>query len=103
MSANTRPCSPSTRRAACWGTPRSTPGATRWNAAHEGTSTRLLVLSDTVWANIVYGRPNATRQDVEAAAQAAEAHGFIEELPNGTRTLDIVRSFLCGQGRVLTS
>jgi ATP-binding cassette subfamily B protein len=31
------------------------------------------LFSDTVWANIVYGRPNATRQDVEAAAQAAQA------------------------------
>jgi ATP-binding cassette subfamily B protein len=45
------------------------------------------LFSDTVWANIVYGRPNATREDVEAAAQAAQAHGFIEELPNGYDTL----------------
>ncbi|WP_316311238.1 ATP-binding cassette domain-containing protein, partial [Clavibacter michiganensis] len=41
------------------------------------------LFSDTVRANIAYGRPDATDEEVEAAAQAAQAHGFITELPDG--------------------
>ena len=36
---------------------------------------------DTVLANITYGRPDATREQAEAAARAANAHEFIERLP----------------------
>ena len=45
------------------------------------------LFSDTVWANVAYGRPNATTEDVEAATRAAQAHGFITTLPNGYDTL----------------
>ncbi|MFF5097042.1 MULTISPECIES: ABC transporter transmembrane domain-containing protein [Actinosynnema] len=41
------------------------------------------LFSDTVRANIAYGRPDATDAEVEAAARAAEAHGFISALPGG--------------------
>ncbi|AIJ15693.1 ABC transporter ATP-binding protein [Streptomyces lividans] len=44
------------------------------------------LFSDTVRANIAYGRPDATDEEVEAAAQAAQAHGFITELPDGYGT-----------------
>jgi ATP-binding cassette subfamily B protein/subfamily B ATP-binding cassette protein MsbA len=37
----------------------------------------------TVAENIAYGRPGASRQQIEAAAQAANAHAFIERLPGG--------------------
>jgi ATP-binding cassette subfamily B protein len=33
--------------------------------------------------NIGYGRPGATQEDIEAAAQAAHAHEFINQLPEG--------------------
>ncbi|MFN0178688.1 MAG: ABC transporter ATP-binding protein [Gemmatimonadales bacterium] len=46
-----------------------------------------VVLNDTVHANIGYGRPSATRAQVEAAARAANAFEFIERLPNGFDTL----------------
>jgi ATP-binding cassette, subfamily B, bacterial len=36
--------------------------------------------------NIAYGRPGAGREEVEAAARAANAHGFIERLPEGYET-----------------
>ncbi len=37
----------------------------------------------TVAENIAYGRPDATREDVEKAARIANAHDFIMTLPNG--------------------
>jgi ATP-binding cassette, subfamily B, bacterial MsbA len=40
-----------------------------------------VLLNDTVHANIAYGSPGATRDQVEAAAQAANASGFIAMLP----------------------
>ena len=44
------------------------------------------LFSDTVHANIAYARPDATRAEVEAAAEAAQAAGFIAELPDGYDT-----------------
>lgn len=41
------------------------------------------LFSDTVRANIAYGRPDASEEDVVAAAKAAEADEFIRELPDG--------------------
>ncbi|MHB8487710.1 MAG: ABC transporter ATP-binding protein [Candidatus Dormibacteria bacterium] len=44
------------------------------------------LFSDSVRANIAYGRPDATDEQIEAAARAAQAHEFIEELPRGYDT-----------------
>ncbi|MFT9788398.1 ABC transporter ATP-binding protein [Streptomyces rhizosphaericola] len=44
------------------------------------------LFSDTVRANIAYGLPGATREQIEQAARAAQAHGFITELPDGYDT-----------------
>lgn len=41
----------------------------------------------TVRENIAFGRPDATDEEVEAAARAAHAHGFIRRLPNGYDTV----------------
>jgi ATP-binding cassette subfamily B protein len=41
----------------------------------------------TVAENIAYGRPGASREEVEAAARAANAHAFIERLPAGYDTV----------------
>jgi subfamily B ATP-binding cassette protein MsbA len=46
-----------------------------------------VLLNDTVLANIAYGRPDASQAEVEAAARAANAHGFIVHLPEGYRTV----------------
>jgi ATP-binding cassette subfamily B protein/subfamily B ATP-binding cassette protein MsbA len=52
-----------------------------------------LVLQDpfllpvSVLDNIAYGRPEAAREDIVAAAVAANAHEFIRELPNGYDTV----------------
>ncbi|GAA3461434.1 ABC transporter ATP-binding protein [Saccharothrix longispora] len=45
------------------------------------------LFSDTVRANIAYGVPDASDEQVRAAARAAEAHGFVEALPNGYDTV----------------
>ncbi|ANW20102.1 ABC transporter ATP-binding protein [Streptomyces clavuligerus] len=44
------------------------------------------LFSDTVRANIVYGRPDATDAEIEAAVRAAQADRFIDELPRGYDT-----------------
>ena len=54
------------------------------------------LFSDTIAANIRFGKPDATDAEVEAAARAARAHDFIAALPNGYGTL------LNEQGRVLS-
>nr|WP_205423045.1 MULTISPECIES: ABC transporter ATP-binding protein [unclassified Facklamia] len=40
----------------------------------------------TIYENIAYGYPNASRESVIQAAKAAHAHHFIEQLPNGYDT-----------------
>jgi ATP-binding cassette subfamily B protein len=41
----------------------------------------------TIAENIAYGRPGASRAEIESAARAANAHSFIERLPNGYDTI----------------
>ena len=45
-----------------------------------------VLFSSSVRDNICYGNPDATQQQVEAAAQAANAHSFIQKLPEGYST-----------------
>lgn len=45
------------------------------------------LFAGTVRDNIAYGRPEATDEEVEAAARAAHAHSFIRRLPEGYRTM----------------
>ncbi len=45
------------------------------------------LFSDTIAANIAYGRPEASEDDILAAAKAAEADEFIRELPDGYDTV----------------
>ena len=42
-----------------------------------------VLFNDTIYYNIAYGRPDATRDEVIAAAQSAHIHHFIESLPQG--------------------
>ena len=67
--------------------------------------------SATVRENIAYGKPNATMEEIRAAAKAAYADGFIRRMPQGYDTLisedggklsqgqkqllNIARAFLC--------
>ncbi len=46
-----------------------------------------LLFSDTIKGNIAYGRPDATMDEIVAAAKAAQAHDFIEGFTNGYETI----------------
>ena len=45
-----------------------------------------VLFNDTVGYNIAYGRPEATRAEIEAAARSAKIHDFIVSLPEGYET-----------------
>jgi len=46
----------------------------------------VYLFAGTVYENILYGKPDATREEVVEAAKLANAHEFIESLPNGYDT-----------------
>ncbi|MFC8574496.1 ABC transporter ATP-binding protein [Heyndrickxia sporothermodurans] len=45
------------------------------------------LFSSTIKANIAYGRPHATMEEIVEAAKRAQAHDFIMELPDGYDTM----------------
>lgn len=47
----------------------------------------VVLFSGTVLENIRVGKPDASREEVVAAARAAQAHAFVEALPNGYDTV----------------
>jgi ATP-binding cassette subfamily B protein len=46
-----------------------------------------VLFNDTIFYNIAYGRPGASRAEVEEAARHARIHDFIESLPDGYETI----------------
>ncbi len=50
-------------------------------------SQETILLNDSVFANIAYGRTDFTLEQVQAAARAANAHDFVSQLPDGYGTL----------------
>ncbi|OGS75514.1 MAG: metal ABC transporter permease [Gallionellales bacterium GWA2_55_18] len=46
-----------------------------------------VLFNDTIYYNIAYGRPEATREEIIAAAQAAHIHDFVESLPQGYQSM----------------
>jgi len=58
-----------------------------------------LLLDETVYENIAYGCKGATRASVEAAARAANAHEFIENLPQRYDTMIGERGVLLSGGQ----
>ncbi len=58
-----------------------------------------LVFHGTVRDNIAYGRPDASEDDIIAAAHAADAHGFISQLPEGYDTVVGQRGRLLSGGQ----
>ncbi len=58
-----------------------------------------LLFSGTILENIVISRPNATQKAVEKAARIANAHAFIEQLPQGYQTPVGERGVTLSQGQ----
>jgi len=50
-------------------------------------SQETALFDETVRANIAYGRPEASFEEIQQAARDAFAHGFIEKLPQGYDTI----------------
>lgn len=46
-----------------------------------------VLFNDTIEYNIAYGKPDASKEDIIAAAKAAYIHDFIESLPDGYATM----------------
>ena len=46
-----------------------------------------VLFNDTIGYNIAYGRPDASQEEIEAAARAAQIHDFIKRLPKGYATM----------------
>jgi ATP-binding cassette, subfamily B, bacterial MsbA len=59
----------------------------------------VFLFNDTVRANIAYAKPDATQQEIEAAARKAYAHEFIQEFPKGYDTLLGERGVLLSGGQ----
>ncbi|NWL89734.1 ABC transporter [Paenibacillus sp. 79R4] len=49
-------------------------------------SQEVILLNGTIRENIAYGKPEATAEEIQAAAVAANAHEFIAEFPQGYET-----------------
>ncbi|NIX75429.1 ABC transporter ATP-binding protein [Microvirga terricola] len=56
-------------------------------AAIAVVSQDVVLFDDTVRANIAFGRPDASEEEIVAAAKAAAAHDFIMKMPEGYDTL----------------
>ena len=46
-----------------------------------------VLFNDTIYYNIAYGRPGATKDEIEAAAKLARIHDFVTTLPDGYRSM----------------
>lgn len=62
------------------------------------------LFTGTIYENLAYGKPEASREEVEAAAKAAHIHSFIQHLPNGYDTIlsDEGTNISKGQKQLLT-
>lgn len=60
------------------------------------------LFAGTVAENIAYGRENATREEIIAAAKQVHAHGFIKRLPKGYDTPITGDSFSQGQRQLIS-
>ena len=76
------------RRAASGSTARTSATCTQTSlrAAIGIVPQDTVLFNDTIYYNIAYGRPDATREEVEQAARLARIHDFIVALPQGYET-----------------
>jgi subfamily B ATP-binding cassette protein MsbA len=58
-----------------------------------------LLFRTSIWENIAYGKPDASRKEIEEAAKLANAHEFIEKMPEGYDTMVGERGVLLSGGQ----
>lgn len=58
-----------------------------------------MLFASTIRENIAFGRPDASKEEIIAAARAAQAHSFICELPNGYDTIISERGVTLSAGQ----
>jgi ATP-binding cassette, subfamily B, bacterial MsbA len=59
----------------------------------------MFLFDDTIFANIQYGKPGSSREEVEAASRMANAHAFISSLPEGYETRAGERGVMLSEGQ----
>ena len=59
-----------------------------------------VLFSATIGENIAYGRPDASEAEIIEAGAAANAHEFIESLPDGYQTMVGERGCVCREANV---
>ena len=59
----------------------------------------VMLFGGTIFENIAYGKPNATVQEVESAAQKANAHDFIVRFTDGYKTIVGERGIMLSGGQ----
>lgn len=69
------------------GSPLDRIDPSQWRKHIALASQELELVDGTIFENIVYGQDAASADDAERAAKLAEAHCFIEQLPQGYRTV----------------
>ncbi|MER8725957.1 ABC transporter ATP-binding protein [Mesorhizobium sp. M1027] len=69
------------------GSPLDRIDPSQWRKHIALASQELELVDGTIFENIVYGQDAVSADDAERAAKLAEAHGFIEQLPQGYRTV----------------
>ncbi len=77
---------------------RKLPGA-EFRRQYAVVSQNVVIFSDSVKSNIRFGRPGASDEEVAEAAKLANAHGFIEKMPNGYDTLLSERGYNLSGGQ----
>ncbi|MES0029281.1 ABC transporter ATP-binding protein [Mesorhizobium sp. M0040] len=69
------------------GSPLDRIDPSQWRTHIALASQELELVDGTIFDNIIYGQDAASADDAERAARLAEAHDFIEQLPQGYRTV----------------
>jgi ATP-binding cassette subfamily B protein/subfamily B ATP-binding cassette protein MsbA len=81
------------------GVPMDQLDLTSWQRQLGVVSQDTFLFNATLAENIAFGTPRATRARIEAAAEAAQAAGFIEALPQGYDTLVGERGYRLSGGQ----
>lgn len=70
-----------------------------WVDCVTGLTQEPVLFNGTIYDNIAYGKSNATKEDVERAARAANAHEFISVMPQGYESVVGERGGLLSGGQ----